>query len=597
VNRLLMERTTLLTTLLGPLFYTLGIFALTIFFLSAVFIYKRFILYQKTRRKISSWNAFWIVLALALLSGMSPSLFQIPSWGTTTFFVFSFALFLYLSSNVSWTAYLNFQQKLRALGLFVLLIIVSSTYLTALGKLPDELQLTERARLFFDVHLSLNVVYFIAIFTLTYSGFSILVLFFNLPTASIFEKRSSEIASFNRINQAIQSNLDFSDILNALLEASILSSNAHSGWIEIFDEDNNSKVELRKGIVEEEIARLAEAYDIPRHIKREGQYLLVKNLKKHRTFRAANSRYKSLLAVPITSPDKVHGLVYIVKEISNSFEDVTVNSLVNYGEQAGAAITNARRIKDAIELERYREELKIAKHIQGQLLPQKLPVSDRIEFVALNEAADEVGGDYFDILDQGNGRFRVAIGDVSGKGTTAAFYMAEVKGMFHALSLTDLEPDEFICHANQALYECFERGFFMTLTYLDIDLEKQEMEMVRAGHCPALYYQADADRVQSLRKGTLGLGIVPKGKYARKPIPIERLKLVKGDFLVLFTDGLIEARNPEGEEFGQHRLEALVNANRQQTSSALAKLLIDEAQKFSHQTLDDDYTLLVIRIL
>lgn len=571
---------------LQAVYISLALYAMVLFFLSAVFIFRRFILYPRTRRKIITWRIFLGFLALGLLFQIQPmGLYVVP-----VSYLLLIALCLVLSANVRWIAYLNFNQKLRALGLFALLALVIVTFLIAALQLPRQLGFP------LDNILRLDFINFIICFTISYTLISILVLFFNLPTSSLFEKESMEIVSFTKINQAIQSNLDFTDLTNSLLNASLMLSNARAGWVEMFEgEAGTPQIKLTNRIAPEEVQDMSERADYAERIRKDRKPLLIRNLRKQKGNGELASRYRSLLGVPIISSSKAYGIVYLVSELSNAFEDEAVKSIRSYAEQTGIALENARLINESIEVERYQEQLKIARSVQRELLPQTLPQSATVQFGARGDTAHEVGGDYFDVVVPGPGRYRVAIGDVSGKGTTAAFYMAETKGIFHALARLDLRPLEFVAIANQALSECMQRGFFMTLTYLQIDEDHRRLELVRAGHCPALYYHAAEQRIEELREGTLGLGIVRSPAYANYLKTSTVRHYQPGDMLVLYTDGINEARNEAGEEFGYDRLRELVAAHVDQQPDALAELLVNSVKDFAHGDLHDDYTVLIIK--
>ncbi|MDX2248593.1 MAG: SpoIIE family protein phosphatase [Bacteroidia bacterium] len=578
---------------LGPVFFGLGLYALLIFFLSAVFIFRRFILYPRTRRKMIFWRLFLGFLYLSLLfpfewRGISVGVYVVLSYIPISIIT------LILSGNVRWIAYLNFNQKLRALGLFGLIMIVIITYLVAARRLPIQLGVTS------NDYLNTQFFQYIILFSVIYSTFSILVLFFNLPTSSIFEMQSFEIASFSKINQSIQSNLDHADIMNTLLDASIMAANAKAGWIEMISEDSGvPEVRICKTISVKETQIIHQPVDLTQKILQDRKYLLVRNTRRRRSFGNPSgnteSRYRCLLGVPIISNSQAYGVIYVVNDLVNSFEDVTVQSLVSFAEQAGIALENAKLVRNSIELERYQEQLKIAKEVQNQLLPRNLPFSEAVEFIAMSENAQEVGGDYFDVIQSKEHIYKVAIGDVSGKGTTAAFYMAETKGIFHALARLELSVRQFIITANQALSECMQKGFFMTLTYLEINTQKREVEMIRAGHCPAFFYDMQADKIRMLREGTLGLGIVRDMSFGKFLQETQKIAYHYGDMLVLYTDGILEARNAAGEEYGYERLEAEIKKNKNASAAEVAAGIVNSVKDFAQADIDDDYTVLIIR--
>lgn len=578
-----------LETYLDAIFFFMGMYAWVFFFLSAVFLFRRFILYQRTRSKVQGWNLFLVLLGLSLWLTADPSLYE---WNYLGYIISGFyvLLVLILSANVRWVAYLNFNQKLQALGLFALILIVSITYLIAATRFPQELEVPLNSL------PGTSFFYYIFAFPVVYCSFSILVLFFNLPTSSVFELEGMEILSFSKINKAIRSNLDFSDISNSLLDMSILTSNAKAGWIEeINPETGEMRISLRKQISKKEIDAFMQGNDLTRQVLDSKKYILIRNTQKSKEFRNNPTRYRSLLCVPIISSKYIHGAVYVVNEVANSYEEVTINAVINYAEQAGIAFENAVLVKKAIELERYQEQLKIAQDVQDQLLPKQLPIHPSIQFVAENENAEEVGGDYYDVVEVNQDFFRVAIGDVSGKGTTAAFYMAEIKGIFHALSRLDLDIHTYLNTANKALSACMQRGSFVTLTYLEIDLKKRQIELIRAGHCPSLYYRAETDEICMFRDGTMGLGILRNDSFSSFIGPTQKIPIQSGDILLLFTDGIIEARNEAGEEYGYERLRNTFRTYRKSPAQDLANQIAESTKAFTHSALQDDYTVLVIR--
>jgi serine phosphatase RsbU (regulator of sigma subunit) len=571
---------------LTAFYYSLGLYATVVFFLSALFIFRRFILYPRTRRKVLIWRILLGFLGVGLVFQVLAPTGVIVAVSYIPFVILS----LVLSANVRWIAYLNFNQKLRALGLFSLLSLVIATYLIAGVRLPDQLGIA------YADSTRPEFLYYVIVFTISYSLVSILVLFFNLPTSSLFERESVQIVSFNKINQAIQSNLDFSEIINTLLDASLMASNARAGWIEMVGEDDQgAEVRVSQRISQNEIFAITGEQHFTQKVIQDQKPLLIRNIRKLRAFRGTQSRYRCLLVVPIISSSKAYGAVYVVNELANSLEDVTVSSVVAFAEQTGIALENAQLIKHSIETERYREQLKIAQEVQQKLLPQFLPTHERVEFVSRNENAYEVGGDYFDVIQPHADMFRVAVGDVSGKGTTAAFYMAEIKGIFHALGRLDLSPRELVATANQALSECMQPGFFMTLTYLQIDLQRREMQLIRAGHCPTFFFEASCGRMHVLREGTLGLGIVRNDTFDQYLKSVQTLSFSPGDLLVLYTDGINEARNPQGEEYGYDRLQALLEANCHRSAEEVADALVQSVKTFARSDLQDDYTALIIR--
>ncbi len=569
--------------------FCVGLYAFTVFFVGAVFTYQRFILYPRTKKKAQAWNAYLALLGLGLVF-----VFANDPLGISFFRVFAYLLLIvlvvYLILQLRWVSYLNFSMKLRAVGLLFLLLLIQTSLLFAAYLMPWRLGVE------FHKFFGLEFFHFLVALSVGYSASSLLVLFFSLPASSLFEQKSFEIASFNKIHHAIQSNLDFSDIMDTLLNVCLYTSDARGGWVEMWDQKTGtSRVQIAKRIAMDELSELRPGADLIRRLLKEKNHLLVRNLRRNREFRVANSRFRSLLAVPVYSGSDAYGVIFLVTEPANGFEEFTIQSVKAYAEQTAVSLENARLVSESIENERFREQFKIAKEVQEGLLPAFLPQSDCLEFAAQAQSAYEVGGDYYDILQASPELFRIAIGDVSGKGTQAAFYMAEVKGIFQALGQLDLGVKGFILNANRALARCLQRGSFVTLSYLEINTRDKTVELMRAGHCPTFLIRAGSREVVSIKEGTLGLGILRDQRFDALAGEPTRIRYASGDVLMLYTDGIPEARNQEGEEFGYQRIETVLKDFAGQDAASIVQQLVGQVEQFARREMHDDFTVLVIR--
>ena len=583
---------------------SIKLYAILIFFLSSMFIYKKLIFYQKNKRKVFLWRTFVMLLLLTLTMMFFPVEIQSPGLAnviTTVKKILAAALAvscILLAANVNWTAYLTVKQKLRSLFVIGVILILFIAYIYAF---PFEIlkggidygKIAVSKFMFFS---------FIIAFPASYSLFSALVLIFNLPTTSVFEQRSSELASFQRIHQSIQSSkLDYEQIFNTLLDSSILTSNSATGWIRITDPEILEKrysLIHHKDIDPKEITDLKQGNQVTEKVITDRKYYHVKNLKKHRAFQGTSSRYRSMLVIPILSRDKAIGALFLVQELSNTFEDESIRSLVTFAEQAAIAIENAELLESSLGIERYKKEVQIARKVQEQILPKDLPATGEVEFFAVTQDADNIGGDYYDYFQYNDHVYKVALGDISGKGTEAAFYMAQIKGIFQALAPLKMSVKEFLVNANKALGNCLRRRDFMTLTYLEIDLNKQEVQLLRAGHCPTLYYCAVEDRISYIEKPDMpGLGIIRNDTFSNYVPTPTRIKPGPGDMIVLFTDGIVEAKNKDREEFDYERLIMLAEKHRKDSPREMSEKLLEGVEDFTGGEIDDDYTILTIKFL
>ncbi|RZA27586.1 MAG: hypothetical protein EOP02_09900, partial [Proteobacteria bacterium] len=217
------------------------------------------------------------------------------------------------------------------------------------------------------------------------------------------------------------------------------------------------------------------------------------------------SRLKVLLSValavlPLHSVQHRYGTLYVLKHIPYGFDPEDVSVLRSFADQTVLSLENLKLATIALHNQRTQEELKIASEVQDSLIPKKLPTDDWFEISTHSLAAKEVGGDFYDFLHLPGQKLAVLIGDVSGKGVTAAFHTAQMKGIFHALMQANPlakkerdrypDPHRFMVQANEALTHCLERSSFITAAFYLIDYQAGGFSFARAGHCHTLYYHS-----------------------------------------------------------------------------------------------------------
>jgi serine phosphatase RsbU (regulator of sigma subunit) len=273
-----------------------------------------------------------------------------------------------------------------------------------------------------------------------------------------------------------------------------------------------------------------------------------------------------------------------------------INIITTFARQASIAVENHRLLNQAILSERYQEELKIAQRVQKALLPTRLDHNESFDICAYSNAADEVGGDYYDTFKLDEDRFVLIIGDVSGKGTSAAFHMAQMKGIFQSLIQLDLSPSDFMIKANSALGKCLEKNHFITASIFVIDTQSRRIRHARAGHVPTLCFDTKTKKSNYLEINGLGLGILRNKQYENH---VEEMTYdyLPGDILVLFTDGIVEAQNEKSIQFGFENIKNLVETNSHQKPREIQTIIIDSLHTFvgGDGMIDDDYSLMVVK--
>jgi serine phosphatase RsbU (regulator of sigma subunit) len=280
---------------------------------------------------------------------------------------------------------------------------------------------------------------------------------------------------------------------------------------------------------------------------------------------------------------------------------VKVRSRDQLGELGESFNLMAQGIQDLLreqaEKERLEEELRIARQIQMSLLPAQGTVSlPGLRIAALCLPAAEVGGDYYDLLPLSPTRMGVLVADVSGKGTSAALYMAELKGLVLSLSRIYDSPRRLLAEANRILSANMDSRSFITMTYAIVDTAARTMRYARAGHNPIIHLDARAGRTRVLTPPGLGLGI-DRGERFEEILEEAEVELVEGDLFLFFTDGLSEAMNPEAELFGEGRLRKVIEESEGLESDAVKERILEEIRRFvAGAAQHDDMTLVVLKV-
>jgi sigma-B regulation protein RsbU (phosphoserine phosphatase) len=289
---------------------------------------------------------------------------------------------------------------------------------------------------------------------------------------------------------------------------------------------------------------------------------------------------------------------------------ISVNSADQLGDLAESFNSMTASVEDLLhqkaEKERMEQELRIARQFQMSLLPQGPLRLEGLSVTAHCEPAREVGGDYYDYLPLGDKRVGIIIADVAGKGTSAALYMAELKGLMLSLSQLYTSPRELLLAANRIIAQHLDARSFITMTYAVVDMCSRTLTYARAGHCPLMYLPGPGTRdsgfgirkVQVQVPDGLVLGLkIDNGERFESLLEEVTLRLGVGDVVLLFTDGVTEAMNAEGEPFGEERVAALLEEHGELPFEELRERILREIRAFVGDTgLHDDLTLVLLKV-
>ena len=569
---------------LRNVFYHINFALTSAFLIFTTLLWKHLILYQKNKQVVNQWQVF----ELSILGALFFVFFNHNNFDYSFLFGLTILLIIsiLLAVNLKWIPYLNFKEKWKTL-LFLFLIMGCAGvlfYRVLDSGNEGDLQINLTDNLFLMALFG---------FVFAYGLFSFLVTLFNLPTSSVFEQKLTEAINFQKLSQSIQPEESEEQVLDILLDSCISASFSDAAWIELNPKEPfQVKNPLR---FLDESTKTAVLSLLPQ----ETQTWVPASLSEAQppqAIRITHPNYRSALLVYLLVNKSILARIVLIKEVKEGFNKEMISIIGTFARQACISVENHRLLNQAIENERYQEELKIAQRVQKALLPLKLDHPASFDICAYSNTADEVGGDYYDTYQVDETHFVLIMGDVSGKGTSAAFHMAQMKGVFQSLIQLGIHPAEFMNKANAALSKCLERNHFITASIFEIDIVNQRFCHARAGHIPTLWYKATEKAAEFISIEGLGLGILRNPSY-KNHVQEKTFEYSSGDILVLLTDGILEGRKETGEQFGYDRIKKIVEEHHQTSPIQLQQEIIDSLHQFvgGDGMIDDDYSLLVVK--
>jgi serine phosphatase RsbU (regulator of sigma subunit) len=275
------------------------------------------------------------------------------------------------------------------------------------------------------------------------------------------------------------------------------------------------------------------------------------------------------------------------------FTDVDGNSfeLLASDEMSREIESQRRAAEEKLEAERRAaQEMEIAKQVQARLFPQILPAMKTLDYAGVCIQARHVGGDYYDFLTLGPERLGLLIGDISGKGIAAALLMANLQANLRSqFSLARDEPQTFLQCVNQLFYENTVDSAYATVIFAEYDGIARRLRYANCGHLSALLLHCDGSLERLQSTGTV------LGLFKDWDSPTVECQLSPGDIFALYTDGVTESFNPDGEEFGEDRLVDALKRHSEQSARAIVASVVADVQRFSPEEQHDDITLIVAK--
>jgi sigma-B regulation protein RsbU (phosphoserine phosphatase) len=282
------------------------------------------------------------------------------------------------------------------------------------------------------------------------------------------------------------------------------------------------------------------------------------------------------------------------KEDAPHFTENDFDVFKSIAEQSSVALGSAIIHREAHEKKQLENEIRNASEIQKILLPSAAPDIGRYVVSALNYPAKIVSGDYYDYIRVDDNHWGLVIGDVSGKGIPASLIMAMCRSVIRVHAENNTNPHDVLCAVNRALFPDIREDMFISMAYVFLREDSDEVTLVRAGHDPPMLYHKAAGSTEMLKPPGLAVGI-DNGEVFNRVTQIHNFQMQSGDALLLYTDGVNETLNRDGEEFGVDALRLALEASAADGADAIVSQISSDLRAFMGDTpQNDDITLIAV---
>ena len=438
-------------------------------------------------------------------------------------------------------------------------------------------------------------------------------------TVRASEDRNAKTLLFHRITTQLKSTFEPSALHEILMDSLVSNLGAESGAIYIRNarEDSLTPVllhgpypppwELPEPLPDDwrEVRDAVERTPVPvgagvvGRVAADGIPLYVfdsADAARHYRWPIGPTRVHTTIALPLRSPEGIYGVVQVVNRMdAAAFSEEDLRFMSLFVEQAGLAIYNARQHARVVEQHRAEEQLKIARQIQLRLIPSDLPVFPGLSIGAEYSAAQEVGGDYFDFYRIDHDHIGVVVFDVAGKGVPGALLMSITSTFLKMAAPRSTSPAWVLNEVNAALSAEMRQGLYVTAVYGVLKLSTLELTLCCAGHTDAIVVRDQDLSCERHNPSGAALGLLRPNRF-RNVLGQETVRLGLGDTLLFYTDGVIEAMNEHGEEFGEERLEKVAKEFARQGPRRLAAEIANAVRRHAGDRPQyDDITVVALR--
>ncbi|MFN2454247.1 MAG: PP2C family protein-serine/threonine phosphatase [Pyrinomonadaceae bacterium] len=406
------------------------------------------------------------------------------------------------------------------------------------------------------------------------------------------------------ITKKISRSLDLEEVLNLVMETlgSLIPYDA--AGIYVIHRDQMSKVgvaplpakffhtEAVRGYDIEDLTELSLKLGegIIGHVAQTGEPVISPDVRRDPRYVNAREETRSEMVAPVIANNEVIGVFDLESDCLNAYTHDDLQVLLLLASQVAIIIEKVMLHEQLVEKKRIEGQLEVARQVQLQLLPARDPKLEGFDISAYNFSTEEVSGDYYDWVRIYEDQIGIVVADVSGKGVPAALLMAFLRASLRAAIHIGYAPHISMSKVNYLLWESIERNQFVTAFYAVLDASNRTLAYTNAGHNPPLLLDADGS-ARFIERGGLPLGMFRDTRYYEYYLPIE-----PGQILVLYTDGVTEAVNSAGEEYGRGLLERAARAGQHLSARELISFIYEDVMAWTDgRGANDDITFMIIK--
>ncbi len=421
-----------------------------------------------------------------------------------------------------------------------------------------------------------------------------------LRDAELFDgvqQNLNRLQSMVEASKVFNSTLDLAELLGKILELAKNITTAERGTLFLVDEETDEIWSMIAHGMEKEEIRLPRGRGIAGHVALTGEIVNIPDAYADDRFdpeidKRTGFRTRNILTLPIhNKAGKIIATLQLLNKAEGSFTEDDTDVLLTLSGQMAMSLENAQLHHDLLEKERLEREMALARGIQRSLLPETAPVIPGFDLAVLNEPCFEVGGDYYDFLSLGQNTLLVVIADVEGKGISSAMVMSNLQATLRALVLHLHSLNDIAESVNKMILHDTRGEKYMTMFMGLIDTRRKAIHYINCGHVPPVIVRPGSEPIE-LTEGGMVIGLFENVQFERGHI-----KFQPGDVLVLCTDGISEAMNPQSEEFGMDRIVTSVSQVMDRKAKEIVVKVCDDVTEYSKGgTHMDDKVMLAIKV-